>query len=140
MNPCDTCAFRSGSVTHDEEPHNRLRSELCALGAIPFYCHHGADGTVRDLGTVTRETQRVAVQTGFIVICQGWRRTVKELAAAGYFKESPRLKRVYAEVGLGALRTFVSEEEGPKKRRAAETLQDVIFALNKYRGFTEVGG
>jgi hypothetical protein len=138
MNPCDTCAFRPGSVTFDQEPHNRLRSELAALGAIPFYCHHGVDGTVRDLGTVTRETQRVAVQTGFMVICQGWKRAVKRLADEGYFKDSPKIKRIYAEVGLGALQVFIDEEEGPKKRRAARTLKDVILALNKARGFTEV--
>lgn len=138
MNPCDTCAFRPGSVTHDAEPHNRLRGELCALGAIPFYCHHGVDGVVRDLKDVTPDVRRLAVQTGYMVICQGWRRAVKELAAEGYFKDSPRVKRAYAELGIGALQIFTGSEQGEKKNWAAQVLKDVILALNKARGFTEV--
>jgi hypothetical protein len=142
MNPCDTCAFRPGSVTHDREPQNSLRGELCALGAIPFYCHHGRDGQVRDLGSppMKARARRVLVQAGETVICQGWRRAVAELAATGYFKDSPRVKRAYAELGLGALQIFITEEKGPKKRMASRVLKDVILELNRAQGFAEVVG
>jgi hypothetical protein len=135
--PCETCAFKPGSVTHDAEPQNHLRGELCAQGGIPFYCHHDRAGEVQDLRELKMST-REAVQAGKVVICQGWRRAVRELAAAGYFKDSPKLKRTYAQVGLGALLIFIDEEEGPKKCWAAKTLKDVILALNGARGYTEV--
>lgn len=139
MNPCDTCAFRPGSVTHDEEPQNYLRGELCALGGLPFYCHHDRAGAVQNPADL-KMTRREAVQSGKTVICQGWRRAVKELAESGYFKDSPRLKRAYAELGLGALQVFIDEEKGPKKRMAARLLKDVILELNRAQGFTEVVG
>jgi hypothetical protein len=138
--PCSTCAFRPGSVTREEEPQNRLRGELCALGGTVFYCHHGRDGAVRDLGSSDYRTQarRALVQAGETVICQGWRSAVRELAAEGYFKESPKAKRAFAQLGLGALQVFISEEEGPKKRRAAETLREALLSLYESRGYTQV--
>jgi hypothetical protein len=38
--PCNTCAFRAGCITHDKEPHNALKGEICALSGVPFFCHY----------------------------------------------------------------------------------------------------
>jgi hypothetical protein len=131
---CASCAFTTGAEAN-LEPHNFIRAQLCLLGAIPFYCHHGADGTLRDVGSVTRAEQRVAVQTGFMVICQGWRREVNSLARSGYYARSAKSKRVYAELGLGALQIFTTTEDGERKEWAAETLEDILLALYKERGY-----
>lgn len=137
ISPCAGCAFTEGSEAN-LEPQNNIKAQFCLLGGIPFYCHHARDGSIQSLQTVTPAERRERIQTGLMIVCQGWRREVGKLAAEGYYTKAPAAKRAYAMLGLGALQIFLSEEEGEKKERAAQTLQDVILALNKERGFTEV--
>jgi hypothetical protein len=42
------------------------------------------------------------------VICQGWKREVQALAEAGYYKESPILKRGLCAAGLDWLQLFLA--------------------------------
>jgi hypothetical protein len=136
--PCEGCAFSPGSITHDEEPHNNLRGQLCLLGGIVFYCHHAADGSLQNLKGMRMEERGRLVREGKLIVCQGWRREVATLSHEGYYREHGDIKRMYAELGLGALLLFTGEAEGLEKERARDLLYDVIMALNKARGFTEV--
>jgi len=138
MNPCEGCAYTEGAEAN-LEPQNSIKSQLCLLGAIPFYCHHSRDGALQDLRDVRAADLREGLRSGRIQICQGWRREVKSLAATGYYQSAAELKRAYARLGLGALKIFVETEDGVKKRGAAKTLKQIILSLNRERGFTEVG-
>lgn len=136
-NPCDTCAFRRGSVTHDSEPHNNLKGILCILGAVPFYCHHGFDWEGRD---ETDPTIKEDIRKGTIQICEGWKREVRELAATGYYDHNREVVRVYAQLGLGALHIFLNAEDGSEaKQKAERQLNQICAALGKHRRRIEEG-
>jgi hypothetical protein len=135
--PCDSCAFTPGAEANSE-PHNNLRGQLCLLGGLVFYCHHDRAGALQDLKGMRMAERGALVREGKLVVCQGWRREVQALAQAGYYLENQAIKRMYAELGLGALLMFTGEAEGLEKERARDILYDVIMALNKARGFTEV--
>jgi len=137
--PCAGCAFTEGSEAN-LGPHNNLRAQLCLLGAIPFYCHHGREGELRDLRDIRPEDRRREIQAGRLVSCRGWKREVSVLSATGYYGRALDLKRAFAQLGIGALLTFTSTEDAARKRKAAKTLRDVIIALNRSRGYAEVGG
>jgi hypothetical protein len=63
--------------------------------------------------------------------CETWKRQVKALAARGYFKENGRVKRDYAQLGLGALAKSVQSPRQAK--RYMNMLRDCIDALVKER-------
>jgi hypothetical protein len=100
--PCDSCAFTPGAEANSE-PHNNLRGQLCLLGGLVFYCHHDRAGALQDLKGMRMAERGALVREGKLVVCQGWRREVQALAQAGYYLENQAIKRMYAELGLGAL-------------------------------------
>lgn len=131
---CEGCAFTEGAVA-SLEPVSSIKAELSLLGGLPFYCHHLRDGTEVDLDDYKPFTPALMRGLG-VQVCEGWRREVQALAATGYYKQNPAIKRLYAIGGLQALTTFLeSPEDSPEKEEAATRLGDLILALNKARGF-----
>lgn len=135
-NPCDTCAFKPGTVTHDEEPWNHLQGLIALLGPMPFYCHYLADGKDHHADkSIPRHNMSGAMfrQLGFRV-CAGWKQAVKELAAAGYFKDSPKMTKVYALIARDELEIFLATEDGSEdKEEARERLQKCMARLGEKR-------
>lgn len=119
--PCESCAFTPGSAAN-LEPHNHVKGILCTLGPSPFFCHQNIDWQ----NTPSRMSGFDFRAKGF-VICEGWKREVRTLAEAGYYKEAPIIKRGLGEAGLVALEIFVStsgdeSEDGREDHDWAKTL------------------
>lgn len=133
-NPCDTCAFKSGSITQDE-PHNHLKGIICLLGPLPFYCHHLKDGTeITNDPKYHERMTRQEIRAAGMQICAGWKREVAQLAATGYFMESPRLTKAHAMIALQELSIFLDSEDGSDdKHEANERLQHCITRLGDKR-------
>jgi hypothetical protein len=68
---CESCAFRRTCDTW-QEPNNRLVSQICAAGPLPFHCHQGIDW--RDPLTALLPA-RVLAREGMRP-CEGWKRAV----------------------------------------------------------------
>lgn len=68
---CDTCAFRPGPGAH-EEPYNRLRSNICAMSGVPFFCHEGIDWRGQD----AMSRLPGLLHSGDAHICAGWKERV----------------------------------------------------------------
>ena len=80
--PCETCAFGSSGGAADE-PSNAVRGLICAYGAIPFFCHHGKDGTEYDWREDALGPMRLNPANR--KLCEGWRAQVAALKRSGYF-------------------------------------------------------
>jgi hypothetical protein len=128
--PCEGCAFTEGSAAN-REPYNALKAQICLLGGIPFHCHHNIEWWKPE---AHKKKTRAQVQQ--MEICGGWQREVAKLAATGYFKTLRAEKKVYGQLGLGALETFVGGLEC-KKAMARRTLDRIIRALVKERDRAE---
>jgi hypothetical protein len=117
--PCDTCAFRKGCVTHENEPHNRLRAEVCASGPLPFHCHYSdaGDWSELDLSDIS-EADAMALRRE-LPICAGWKAEVAKRAAAGHYpKETRTIRRHVAAHALKMISQFIRSPEGPAKNEA----------------------
>jgi hypothetical protein len=132
--PCAGCAYTTGADAN-REPRNYVAAQLCALGGLPFYCHHAKDGSLVDIREIPVEQRRAEIQAGRLQICRGWRRETAELHRAGYFDAARDLKRQFAEAALRALGVFTGSKAGARKERAAKLLRDVLLALWRSRGF-----
>ena len=80
--PCDGCAFTEGAEAN-LEVWNNLKSQLCVLGGLPFVCHHDRDW---------RNTKQMRIEEAYAdgwMICAGWKREVRALAALGGFAQKP---------------------------------------------------
>lgn len=120
--PCNTCAFRTGSVTHESEPHNRLKGMICAAAGIPFFCHCGWDHENIDVYLIDgRFVTTDDVDLRKIRTCAGWRREIARLKAAGQFAVSPDVRDLQKQLGahaLTALKEFIESPEGEAKDEA----------------------
>lgn len=74
---CETCAF--GPAGAGKEPYNALRGEVCAAGAVPFWCHEGWDWKAGPPPPGQRLT-----------ICRGWQARVREHRAKGRYADRKR--------------------------------------------------
>jgi len=127
---CDTCAF--GARGAAEEPSNRLTSQLCAFGAIPFYCHHGRDNSECDwqndpLGPLRFDPVNRKV-------CSGWQDHVRLLKRSGYFPNAAYLaiRRAVARRGIALLKRMSIPDIGRGKwKRTNEELKRCIKFLVK---------
>jgi len=123
---CLGCAYTEGTPAN-QEPWNNLRAQFCAMGAIPFVCHHGKDWL-----NAPQMTLAEAYQNKY-PICQGWRREVQELADAGYFNGSIRACRAYAQIGLELLGIVCDPSEKDDHAEALQGLKRVFDALIKHK-------
>lgn len=124
--PCDTCAFGNNGAA--QEPANAIKSQICAFGAIPFWCHHGKDGQEYDwqnsvLGPMTlAPTNRK--------VCGGWQRQVSLLANAGYFRKYGLFRRIVGRAAFKAFEIFTTPEMNlHKKERANRKLERCLKFL-----------
>src|SRR5579863_867335 len=76
--PCSTCAYGTAGGAA-KEPHNRLKGQICALGGIPFFCHHAPDGRELNWHGGPAEYFASMRDRRDIRMCAGWKREV-----AGY--------------------------------------------------------
>lgn len=132
---CDTCAFREGSTTHDAEPYNRLRSEICALTGVPFFCHHGLNwrkpmiirrGMAADVDGNIRRLQ----------ICAGWKARMNGSQLPRDSDNLSHLGRIVRRSkGLAALDLLEeacdSENDASDKAGLWERLRRVVKSLRR---------
>jgi len=128
--PCDTCAFRQGSVTHESEPHNRLKGMICAAAGIPFYCHHGWAWEDADIAVVKGRFVVIGeeIDLSKIRLCAGWLRDVKHMKERGQFAVTPEVRALQKELGgyaLAALKEFIGSPDGEAKDRAEKRLWEL---------------
>lgn len=147
MSACDTCAFRPGSTTHDNEPYNSLRGMLCALGARPFHCHHlnGEDHhdnqqyllqrmpQVRKFLAKVPELQDDPVLQGEAThLCEGWKQAVRKYKAKGLFDDPAvrRIRRIAADRALEVIDLFLAApEDSPEKAEYNRELKSLVELL-----------
>lgn len=126
MSACATCAFRPGSVTHDQEVYNALRGMLCALGAVPFYCHHGHNWE-------DANAMLAAHLCGpGLELCEGWKAAVAENKAKHLFDDPGirRVRRIAADRALVVIEEFIAAPEGsPEKAELNRELGSLVYLL-----------
>jgi hypothetical protein len=122
--PCDECAFgKKGAGT---EPYNSLRGQICALGAVPFFCHHSVDWESDQrfwVGKVLTEKTR---QSG---ICQGWKARVRQLHAKGWFGEYREIRQAIAKHALRLIEAFTDEKDPETKKLYSKKLRKITRFL-----------
>lgn len=125
---CQTCAFKDGCAAN-LEPYNRVRSEVCALSAIPFYCHTTFDWRNTDLSTMTRD--EVAAFRKGMTVCQGWRRRVAELAKHGHFKVPGvrEVRRILGQNAILIIQRVVKTEDRAEKDQLYRSLDEYVRML-----------
>ena len=135
MNPCDTCAFRVGSVTHDDEVYNRFRAEIAGLSGVPFFCHHTHD--YKKPFTIRRG---MVIQDGIepqrLTVCAGWKAQAAKDVPRG--KEGWLNRTVRHALGRQALDTLDAAiaETGPaEKRELWAELRSIVLSLVKHSNF-----
>jgi hypothetical protein len=122
---CKTCAYREGCETFSE-PYNRLRSIICALAGLPFYCHQGMDWRTINLAELTRD--QIIQFRKDATICEGWRQAVAARAKAGHHTLS-KLRRRLGARAIRLINEIIKSEE-PEKTRAYSDLEQTIELLS----------
>lgn len=120
---CGSCAYREASITR-HEPYNALRALICALGGIPFYCHQGFDWRTAK-GRFPAGAPRK--------VCEGWKREVALKAKDPEWRKTLWFRRAIAELTVGAVEQFVSEEDPGEKKRLLRVMQRGIRKLAQKR-------
>jgi len=131
-NPCDTCAFRKGCVTHEDEPHNLLKGEICVSGPLPFHCHHSDAGDWSFIESASLTPAEALDMRRELPICEGWRREVKAAADAGRYGHDPetrKIRRFVAIYALQKLREFLTLDYGNLKDEASRELELALRLL-----------
>lgn len=132
MNPkpqCNECALLPGGEANCE-PENNLKAALCALGGIPFWCHHGLDWqNPENHKAANRAEARAKVQELGMRICGGWAAEVARLKSVGYFNHIPEAKKAFAQVGIQALNEIPDLEPGPKREEALKLFEWAYLEL-----------
>lgn len=125
--PCDGCAFTEGAEAN-LEVWNNLKGQLCVLGGLPFVCHHDRDW---------RNTKQMRIAEAYAdgwMICAGWKREVRALAALGYYRENRQVVKFVAMHGLEQLETLCNKNiDAEDKAEAQEALKRVFQMLCRER-------
>lgn len=110
---CEGCAFTAGAQAN-LEPYNSLKAIICALGFLPFYCHHTRDG--RDITDRPKTMSRAEMKQQQLVICAGWAAKTKRLRTAGHYVgriKTLQYVAAYAVEQLDAMLDYkTNDEEG----------------------------
>ena len=121
--PCNECAFsKQGAGT---EPYNVLRSQVCALGPIPFGCHHTIDWRSQHSWTPAQHREAIR-QSG---MCQGWMARVRELNAQGWYGKYRVIRRAIAKQCLELIDLFTDEKNPREKKRQLSALKRMLRFL-----------
>ncbi len=122
-NPCDECAF--GKAGAGTEPYNALRGKICALGPLPFGCHHGLDWRNSSLWTFEQQKENLR-KSG---ICEGWRREVRRLNEKGWFGVFRVIRQAIAKQCLELIEIWIHEEDPVEKRKQHRALKRMLRFL-----------
>lgn len=120
-NMCSECAFRKNCETW-HETENRVVSQICAAGPIPFVCHHELDWQ-NPLATVLSPKALAAGKR--LHICEGWKRAVRERT----WPADPALRFYQRWLATAALLTFRKFRDG---EATARQLQRDPQPLDRY--------
>lgn len=125
---CETCAFRPGSEAA-RESNNYIKSRLCALGGVPFYCHEGTDWKDPASHVVKNYAE---LRARGIRVCAGWKAETGRLARAGHFVKGRLFKRAFAIIGLESLIIYLSKEtDAEDKAEALANLKRCFGSLTR---------
>lgn len=126
MSQCEGCAFNKHCETW-REPRNRLVSQICAAGPLPFFCHANLDWK-NPLVHVLPVRMLAANADGGLQVCEGWKRAV----AARRWPADPGLRqyqRWLAKIALGTAERFLAREATVR-----ELQRDLAPLAEYYRG------
>lgn len=116
--PCDTCAFgKAGGAT---EPHNRLKGQICALGGLPFFCHHAPDGRELDWHGDSADYFRSLRNKKDRRVCAGWKREVRAYRSRGFFGKYRIIRRAVAQGALDSLVEFLADDTEAEEKLQAQ--------------------
>lgn len=118
---CGTCAFREASDTRGE-PYNVMKATLCQLGGVPFYCHYSKDGEDFHASKSKPPVEQLQV-------CEGWKAAMREIKDDPRFNRSLRIRKAFAELGLGALEQLVDCDDEAKRKHALKVIGQVVERL-----------
>lgn len=110
-------------ATANREPYNNLKSLICALASIPFYCHHTRMG--RDITELAdKRFTRGELKDLQMKICGGWSARTRVLEAAGHYtgrRKTLQFIGQYAIEQLDAMLDYTdTTADGEAARRHAE--------------------
>lgn len=126
--PCRECAFRKECETWTE-PRNRLISQICAAGPLPFFCHACIDWRNPEAHVLPlRELALRAQPAGGLRVCEGWKRAV----AARQWPGDPMLRWYQRGLAKQALLTADRFLVGDASER--EMQRDLRVLAEFYRG------
>lgn len=123
LQQCEDCAFKRGGAANKEK-YNKLRAEVCALGAVPFFCHHEVDWENRNW-TPAQEKQNCRIAGS----CAGWRMRVRELKAKGWFNEFRSIRQAFAKIWLRLIDEWTEQKDPQKKRRTLLQMKSILKFL-----------
>lgn len=120
---CMDCAFKEGGAAN-KEAYNRLRGEVCALGAIPFFCHHSIDWQSQH--SWTSEEKRQACRTSGA--CGGWVARVNVLRAKGFYDQYRVIRQAVAKQALFGI-DLLCDATDKKRKKVLSTLRRMMRFL-----------
>ena len=127
--PCDECAF--GKNGAGQEPYNALRGRICALGPLPFGCHHGQNWHGSSNWSAAQVQQ--ALRTSGI--CEGWRAEVQRLNKQGWYGKYRIIRRCVAKNALFLVELFTTASDKgaitQKKKYLASLKRHLRFLASK---------
>lgn len=123
---CKECAFRKDCPTW-HEPRNRVISQICAAGPVPFFCHAGLDWQ-DPLNHLLSAQALARTAPGGLRVCEGWRRAVR----ARQWPQNPDLRWYQRALARDAMGTAARFLVGQASYR--ELLRDLSPLAEFYRG------
>lgn len=120
---CADCAFKEGGAAN-KEVYNRLRGTVCALGGVPFFCHHDIDWESQHSWTAAQK-KKMCRRSG---ICAGWTVRVNDLRQKGYYDQFRVIRHAVAEQCLLAIDLMI-DAKGKTKRKMSRLLRRMIRVL-----------
>lgn len=133
---CDTCAFREGCVTYEEEPHNKLRAEICVTAPLPFHCHYSKAGDWSTLSLANLNATEAMTLRRELKICEGWRAEVKRRAARGEYADR-ETRKILHWAGIHALQLinkFIAASGTAAQKAIGDDLMSTLKLLKRRRG------
>ena len=121
--PCSECAFsKTGAAL---EPYNAIRAEVCALGPLPFGCHHGLNWNGSKMWTP--DEQRANLRKSGM--CEGWKARVRLLNSKGFFGKYTPIRRAIAKQFLELLEVWLAETDEKEKSSQHRAMKRMLRFL-----------
>jgi hypothetical protein len=136
---CASCALLPGSEAN-KEPLSVLKAIISARGGIPFFCHHSRTTGEQYDWKSNESLGPLGLPHAERKLCDGWRREVARLKAAGKFRYGPdvsaadvailrKYEKSLAHCALLAVEHFVGEKDPELKKMHRAEMDSMIRAL-----------